>query len=923
MVATFYRSSPLLLPPDWKPTSRLLAFGSSSSSPRGTFDGASTRGLPQRVGLSTEMSCNTEETIEAPEEMHMEKPTLNPQLTILVQRVINGPYPDDDRGWRVDRWKILMVTEIVDAFLLTFRRFMDPKDLFNTWYNRCERLSTLSDEGSKMKLQNACDFLHKWLNSFYCDFGGKKKPWVLEYVTRLRLPKQRQNDLKLIIIKRHQEYIDGQTMMGAIHSPERVLRASGGLGQRLVSVIRKKVSSDSITHSPPRSMVRSATTNGKVHESLSISEMSIMRYRRFTAEGVADSITQRDFQLFRRIHPLDFLYRGGWCKRPKNPEGEEIKQAGPLEEFTKHFSRLGKWVVAMMVVPSTLSAKLQSLEFILDMAKRLLFLGNYNALMVIVSAFSNHLILGMSVLWSEAPPRHRQALDELEKLMSPLSNFKNYQEAFHLRRGPCVPFLGLYHRDFTFMSENKVTLEDGAIDTDLLFMIWKRISLIQSIQALKYEELEVTNEHLMYMNETAIIEDPEELATLLKEQILEPIPAVTETSSPPENIINIFAPSVALKLLVRRTTNIYPRIPDVYQTSSVTPRPLSLSSHTVRYTCVLVCKGTGSGGIFRPVFIEGQATLYLASGEPKSILKRTTRPGSFAKVKIGIHKTTGQKVALKFISRDRDIEAAKLKREVQIHSKLKHPNIARLIEVIQLDGKYQLCLVIEYVEGKELLDFLDAYADRSMSEKEVKIASPIYCLKGIQAVVLFCQIASAVRYLHENGVVHRDIKMENVMVTANGQCKLIDFGLAAQWSSRKALQTSCGSSFYAAPEILKGQAYLGPKTDVWALGVLLYALISGRIPWGGDNTDEQMQNSIQGRWMDIDGVSDTVLSLIDGCLTIDQGDRLGVYDVLEHPWMRAEYIKSEYLKQRSQQRRRASHRRWSGNIISFVKKIVA
>ncbi|PRP89366.1 putative 5-amp-activated protein kinase [Planoprotostelium fungivorum] len=275
------------------------------------------------------------------------------------------------------------------------------------------------------------------------------------------------------------------------------------------------------------------------------------------------------------------------------------------------------------------------------------------------------------------------------------------------------------------------------------------------------------------------------------------------------------------------------------------------------------------------------------------IVGETLGEGSFAKVKKGTHEDSGKKVALKFITHDADPQSdtvIRLRREITIQKSLHHPHIARLLEVIEI-AQNETCLVVELVEGKDLIDYIQDFPENRVPERE--------------ALKLFRQITSAVHHLHENGIVHRDIKLENVMVSHDGSCKLIDFGLASHWSMSQALKTPCGSSVYAAPEILTRRPYRGPKTDVWALGVLLYCIITGRIPWAGNNTTEQLYNTLHGRWSTVECTSKSLSDLICGCLQPDQEARFGIYDVMESEWMKGEA------------RKRVPKRKLSGTILNI------
>ncbi|PRP76030.1 putative 5-amp-activated protein kinase [Planoprotostelium fungivorum] len=301
-----------------------------------------------------------------------------------------------------------------------------------------------------------------------------------------------------------------------------------------------------------------------------------------------------------------------------------------------------------------------------------------------------------------------------------------------------------------------------------------------------------------------------------------------------------------------------------------------------------------------------EPTLRMVEKERKSVgdyvVGEVIGQGAFSKVNLGLHKNTGEKVALKFIDHHAlDIDEKTIKREIDIHRQLNHPHIVKLIEVIEGN---KICLVLEYVEGKDLIDFLDERPDGKLPE--------------VEAIKFFRQISAAVCHLHEKGVVHRDIKLENIMITKDGTCKLIDFGFASHWNPTQLLKTPCGSSVYVAPEIIACKPYLGPKVDIWALGVLIYCMVEGKIPWEGENTSSQIGHSSRGQWTMMESGSADLLHLIRGCLQVDENARMGIYDVIEHPWMRE--ARGETVRRQEKTRVK---RKWSGSIINFVKKIMA
>lgn len=212
-------------------------------------------------------------------------------------------------------------------------------------------------------------------------------------------------------------------------------------------------------------------------------------------------------------------------------------------------------------------------------------------------------------------------------------------------------------------------------------------------------------------------------------------------------------------------------------------------------------------------------------------LLKTIGKGNFAKVKLARHILTGKEVAVKIIDKTQlnSSSLQKLFREVRIMKVLNHPNIVKLFEVIETEKT--LYLVMEYASGGEVFDYLVAHG--RMKEKEARAK--------------FRQIVSAVQYCHQKFIVHRDLKAENLLLDADMNIKIADFGFSNEFTFGNKLDTFCGSPPYAAPELFQGKKYDGPEVDVWSLGVILYTLVSGSLPFDGQNLKQIMKD----RWMNV------------------------------------------------------------------------
>jgi len=213
-------------------------------------------------------------------------------------------------------------------------------------------------------------------------------------------------------------------------------------------------------------------------------------------------------------------------------------------------------------------------------------------------------------------------------------------------------------------------------------------------------------------------------------------------------------------------------------------------------------------------------------------LLKTIGKGNFAKVKLAKHIPTGKEVAIKIIDKTQLNPGSlqKLFREVRIMKTLDHPNIVKLFQVIETEKT--LYLVMEYASGGEVFDYLVLHG--RMKEKEARAK--------------FRQIVSAVQYCHQKKIIHRDLKAENLLLDSEMNIKIADFGFSNEFIPGNKLDTFCGSPPYAAPELFQGKKYDGPEVDVWSLGVILYTLVSGSLPFDGSTLRELRERVLRGKY---------------------------------------------------------------------------
>ncbi|KAK9763589.1 Serine/threonine-protein kinase [Basidiobolus ranarum] len=261
---------------------------------------------------------------------------------------------------------------------------------------------------------------------------------------------------------------------------------------------------------------------------------------------------------------------------------------------------------------------------------------------------------------------------------------------------------------------------------------------------------------------------------------------------------------------------------------------------------------------------------------------KTLGAGSMGKVKLGIHMETGEKVAIKVIPRvdretiqKRSSEAAakeenketRVIREAAIMSLLDHPNIVKMKEMIIHNRHYYL--ILEYVSGGQMLDYIISHGR----------------LKEKQARNFARQICSALEYCHKNSIVHRDLKIENILIADDGSIKLIDFGLSNLFSTRSHLSTFCGSLYFAAPELLHARAYTGPEVDIWSMGIVLYVLVCGKVPFDDQNLPALHAKIKKGHVEYPTWLSSECKHLLSRMLVTNPSERATMAEVMRHVWM--------------------------------------
>ncbi|KAK5069268.1 hypothetical protein LTR64_008438 [Lithohypha guttulata] len=294
------------------------------------------------------------------------------------------------------------------------------------------------------------------------------------------------------------------------------------------------------------------------------------------------------------------------------------------------------------------------------------------------------------------------------------------------------------------------------------------------------------------------------------------------------------------------------------------------------------------------------------------ILGQTLGEGEFGKVKLGWKKDGSSQVAIKLIRREsvatNPTRLPKIYREISILRELQHPNIVQLHEMVETER--HIGIILEYASGGELFDYI-------LNQRYLKDPS---------ARRLFAQLVSGVGYLHKKGIVHRDLKLENLLLDQNKNIIITDFGFANTFDAKDDLspeieynlankdfvkkykldrlnekgyrkgdlmQTSCGSPCYAAPELVVSDSlYTGRKVDVWSCGVILYAMLAGYLPFDDDPANPEGDNiNLLYKYITStpltfpEYVTPHARDLLRRILVPDPRKRADLFEVARHSWL--------------------------------------
>lgn len=285
--------------------------------------------------------------------------------------------------------------------------------------------------------------------------------------------------------------------------------------------------------------------------------------------------------------------------------------------------------------------------------------------------------------------------------------------------------------------------------------------------------------------------------------------------------------------------------------------------------------------------IEDDEVIHISCGEPfkavegadgrasqvvgNYILHEKLGQGGFGSVLKGVHSETGEVAAVKFVPKRSFRQISDLQRvfqEIQALRNLRHPNIIKIHDVA--DNPDSICFIMEFAAGGELRGYVERH--KSLDEEEARC--------------FFKQIVRAVHYIHTKKIIHRDLKLENILLDASNQCKIVDFGLSDYVSSKERTVTDAGTEAYLAPEVYNGYSERADpfKIDSWALGVILYAMTHGKLPFSRPDHETCAMLDKDGLTFN-EGITPTCCTLIKAMLTPKPDKRASINEISVDAWV--------------------------------------
>ena len=257
-------------------------------------------------------------------------------------------------------------------------------------------------------------------------------------------------------------------------------------------------------------------------------------------------------------------------------------------------------------------------------------------------------------------------------------------------------------------------------------------------------------------------------------------------------------------------------------------------------------------------------------------IKETIGKGTFSVVKLGINKTTKEKVAIKILKKKKIVnpsEISRLNREISILKQLNHINLIKTYKINQDYENYYIFM--EYCENGELFNYI---VDKQKLDED-------------ESAYFFYQLINGLNYIHHKNIVHRDLKPENLLLSKGNILKIVDFGLSNYYEEDSLLSTPCGSPCYASPEMVCGNQYNGLLIDIWSCGIIIFAMTCGFLPFEDTNNEILFKKIMKCNIEYPDFLTENVLDIMEKILVVDPNKRITIEEIKKHPF----YLKGKSL----------------------------
>jgi len=241
--------------------------------------------------------------------------------------------------------------------------------------------------------------------------------------------------------------------------------------------------------------------------------------------------------------------------------------------------------------------------------------------------------------------------------------------------------------------------------------------------------------------------------------------------------------------------------------------------------------------------------------------------GTFGVVRLYQDKKTKEKVAIKILNKYKILskdDKMRVKRELTFLKMVHHINIINSKKI--LEDSEKIYIIMEYCEKGELYDLI----------------FDVICLEEDEAAYYYYQLINGLENIHRHGMVHRDLKLENILIDKNNILKIIDFSLCNYYNKNNLLSTPCGSPCYASPEMISGKKYDGIMVDIWSTGIILYIMLCGFLPFDGENTDKMYDKILKCQVKFPDNLGDDSIDLIKKILVNKPEKRITIKEIKKH-----------------------------------------